>query len=212
MSIQKTDSSQCVLASGNKGKLAELSHALAGHNIELISQSEFNVSEAIEDAPTFIENALIKARHASQVTGLSALADDSGLVVPVLNGEPGIFSARYAMQPNTTRKPTDADNINKLLEQLQSHSDDKARAAYFVCALVYLRHADDPEPLISTGLWHGRILHTPEGENGFGYDPVFYCPKNKMASASMSKELKSSISHRAIALEALNKQLTDRSQ
>ncbi len=209
MTQQQKHASRCVLASGNKGKLAELAQALVAHNIELITQSEFNVSEAVEDAPTFIENALIKARHASRVTGLSALADDSGLVVPVLNGEPGIFSARYAMQPDDAQKPSDADNINKLLEQMQPHNND-ARAAYFVCALVYLRHAEDPEPLISTGLWHGHILQAPEGENGFGYDPVFYCPKNKMASACMSRELKSSTSHRARALEALNKQLTDR--
>ncbi len=207
--MASANKSQCVLASGNKGKLAELSNALADHGIELVSQSEFKVTEAIEDAPTFVENALIKARHASRSTGLSALADDSGLVVPALNGEPGIYSARYAMQPDVLQKPTDADNINKLLEQLQSHSDAE-RAAYFVCALVYLRHADDPEPIISTGLWHGSILHAPEGENGFGYDPVFYCPKNKMASASMSRELKSSVSHRAIALEALKTQLADR--
>lgn len=203
------DNVKCVLASGNKGKLAELSNALADYNIELISQSEFSVSEAIEDAPTFIENALIKARHASLATGMHALADDSGLVVPALNGDPGVLSARYAAQADSDTKPSDQDNINKLLEQLQPLNDD-ARSAYFVCALVLLRHAEDPEPLIATGLWHGQILPAPQGDNGFGYDPVFYCPKSKMASASMTKEMKTGISHRAIALKRLKALLTER--
>jgi len=143
---------KCVLASGNQGKLAELSGALAGHGIKLVSQSEYNVTEADENASTFVENSLIKARHASTSTGLCALADDSGLVVPALNGEPGIRSARYATTPGGNTKPTDQDNIDKLLTAL-APLPSEARAAYFVCALVFLRHAQDPEPLIATGLW-----------------------------------------------------------
>lgn len=195
---------QCVLASGNQGKLAELSDALTSHQITLVAQSEFNVTEAEETAVTFVENALIKARHASLATGMPALADDSGLVVPALNGAPGIYSARYAQLNSTDTKPTDLDNINKLLESLAPLQD---RAAYFACVLVYLRHAQDPEPIIATGQWHGTILDKPSGEGGFGYDPVFYCPDSKMTAATMGKDRKQQISHRAIALKKLHEQL-----
>ena len=195
----------CVLASGNVGKLAELSDALASHGIRLRAQSEFDVTEADENAATFIENALIKARHASSVTGLCALADDSGLVVPALNGEPGIHSARYASSQQG--KPSDAENIDKLLNAMTS-LDETQRAAYFVCALVYLRHPDDPEPVIATGLWHGNILTTPHGEGGFGYDPVFYCPESELSAAAMDKDKKRMVSHRAIALRELNIKLS----
>lgn len=197
---------KCVLASGNQGKLAELSGTLKIHGIELVSQSEFNVTEADENASTFIENALIKARHASVFTGHCALADDSGLVVPALNGEPGIYSARYAATPSSNAKPSDQDNIDKLLRAL-STMPEEARAAYFVCALVLLRYADDPEPVIATGLWHGRILPSAEDEGGFGYDPVFYCPKQGMSAAAMGKSVKSQVSHRAIALVELKQKL-----
>lgn len=197
---------KCVLASGNQGKLAELAGTLAGFDIELVSQSEFNVTEADENASTFIENSLIKARHASASTGLSALADDSGLVVPALNGEPGIRSARYASGTDNTR-PTDQDNIEKLLTVLKPLPP-HARAAYFVCALVFLRHAEDPEPVIATGLWHGQILTETDGDGGFGYDPVFYCPKLKMSAAAMGKAKKSAVSHRAIALAELKHKLS----
>jgi len=197
---------KCVLASGNKGKLNELAGVLTDLNIELISQSEFKVSEAIEDASTFVENALIKAKHASASTGLSALADDSGIVVPALHGEPGIRSARYAMTNDTDPRPTDQDNIDKLLEVLEPMPD-AARAAYFVCSLVFVRHAKDPEPVIANGIWHGRIQHTPDGEGGFGYDPVFYCPDAGMTAAGMGKEKKSTVSHRAIALKELKQKL-----
>lgn len=199
---------RCVLASGNQGKLAELSGTLADLGIELVSQSEFSVSEADENASTFIENSLIKARHASASTGLCAMADDSGLVVPALNGEPGIRSARYAATPDGTEsiKPTDQENIDKLLDVLKPLPPE-ARAAYFVCALVFLRHAKDPEPVIATGLWHGHILSEPDGDGGFGYDPVFYCPGQQMSAAAMGKEKKSAISHRAIALAELKHKL-----
>ena len=197
---------QCVLASGNEGKLAELSDALSDFQIDLISQKTLNVSEAEEPAATFVENALIKARHASKATGLCALADDSGLVVPALNGAPGVISARYAATPGSDQKPTDQDNIDKLLESLNPMSPE-ARSAYFVCVLVFLRHTDDPVPLIATGLWHGEILFEPEGDGGFGYDPVFYCPQQKMSAAAMGSEIKKSVSHRAIALEELKQQL-----
>jgi len=201
---------KCVLASGNQGKLAELSGALAGHGIKLVSQSEYNVTEADENASTFVENSLIKARHASTSTGLCALADDSGLVVPALNGEPGIRSARYATTPGGNTKPTDQNNIDKLLTAL-APLPSEARAAYFVCALVFLRHAQDPEPLIATGLWHGEILTEPAGDGGFGYDPVFYCPNQKMSAAVMGKAKKSTVSHRAIALAELKLKLSQSS-
>lgn len=200
------NSLRCVLASGNQGKLTELSGALADLNIELISQSEFNVTEAIEDASTFVENALIKAKHASFSTQLSALADDSGLVVPALNGEPGIRSARYAMT-NDGQKPTDQDNIDKLLEVLKPMPA-SARSAYFVCSLVFVRHAKDPEPVIANGIWHGQILHTAQDQGGFGYDPVFYCPEVGMTAAAMGKAKKSTVSHRAIALKELKQKLS----
>lgn len=212
MDSNSTKALRCVLASGNQGKLVELAGVLADLNIELISQSEFNVTEAIEDASTFVENALIKAKHASASTGLSAMADDSGIVVPALNGEPGIYSARYAMEADALpadarEKPTDQDNIDKLLEVLKPMPED-ARAAYFVCSLVFVRHAKDPEPVIANGIWHGRILHAAEGEGGFGYDPVFYCPQVGMTAAAMGKGKKSTVSHRAIALRELKQKLS----
>jgi XTP/dITP diphosphohydrolase len=194
---------QCVLASGNAGKLAELSAALADFNLQLISQSEFNYEEAEENAVTFVENALIKARHASAETGLPALADDSGLVVHSLNGEPGIYSARYAGSTDGS-KPTDAENITRLLSRL---GDTEDRSAHFVCVLALVKHRDDPEPLIATGRWHGSILSSPQGDSGFGYDPVFFCPRTGMSAAAMGKEKKSAISHRALAVQQLRELL-----
>ena len=199
-----TELSRCVLASGNQGKLKELGGALEPHGITLIAQSEFNITEADETAVTFVENALIKARHASAATGLAAMADDSGLVVPALNGAPGIYSARFAQQSDTDEKPTDLDNINKLLHTLKDFDN---RAAYFTCVLVYLRHAQDPEPIIASGHWHGRITEQVTGDGGFGYDPVFYCPVTEMTAAAMGKERKQQISHRAKALAFLQTQL-----
>lgn len=200
---------QCVLASGNAGKLAELSNALAAHGIDLRAQSEFNIPEADEPAVTFVENALIKARHASNLSGLPALADDSGLVVPALNGEPGVRSARYAAVDTSDIKPSDLDNTNKLLRTL-ALLPQASRAAYFVCLLVYVQHADDPLPMIATGIWHGTILDEVKGDGGFGYDPAFYCPATGMTAAEMGKQRKQEISHRALALRELNERLRTR--
>ncbi|OED39224.1 non-canonical purine NTP pyrophosphatase, RdgB/HAM1 family [Chromatiales bacterium (ex Bugula neritina AB1)] len=200
------EATTCVLASGNAGKLAELSNTLTQHRIRLIAQSEYNVSDVAETGITFLENALIKARHASAATGLPAMADDSGLVVPALNGQPGIYSARYAGTPDSDKKPTDDENIDKLLSELQPLPS-QARDAYFVCVLAYLQHPADPLPVIATGYWRGRILDERQGTDGFGYDPVFYCPGEKMTAAQMGKSRKRQISHRALALQELSERL-----
>ena len=154
-----------VLATSNQGKLAELKPLLAEFDYALVTQGELGVSDAVEDGRSFIENAIIKARHASAATGLPALADDSGLVVPALGGEPGIHSARYAGTHGDS-----AANIAKLLEAMRTLPDSQ-RAAHFTCVLVLLRHADDPEPLVAEGRWFGQVLLSPRGEKGFGYDP-----------------------------------------
>ncbi len=195
---------RCVLASGNAGKLKELSAALADFDCELLSQTGFNIPEAEETAVTFVENSLIKARHASAATGLPALADDSGLVVNALGGAPGIYSARYAAD-STNTKPYDADNIEKLLHELQGHND---RTGYFVCVLTLVKHPEDPEPLIAIGRWRGEILTKPTGSEGFGYDPVFYCPQAGMSAAEMGSERKGAISHRARAVKQLRQLLS----
>ena len=205
-----SDRTTCVLASGNRGKLVELAGALEPHNIHLVPQSEYQVTEADETAVTFIENALIKARHASRATGLPALADDSGLAVPVLGGAPGIYSARYARLDNgADQKPTDTDNMQKLLLELRNYVGEQ-RAARFVCVLAYLEHADDPEPVIANGSWSGRITDSIESEGGFGYDPIFYCPQTGMTAAAMGKDRKSAISHRSVAIKSLQQQLLHR--
>lgn len=215
-----SDNNTCVLASSNRGKLAEFTDALEPHNIRLVPQAEYQVTDADETAVTFVENALIKARHASLATGLPALADDSGLVVPALNGAPGIYSARYALfatgvlpnkktLPDSAQKPSDTDNIRKLLHELKNHSG-IGRAARFVCVLAYVEHADDPEPIIASGHWNGQITETIETEGGFGYDPVFYCPKTEMTAAAMGKERKRAISHRGVAIKSLQQQLQQR--
>jgi XTP/dITP diphosphohydrolase len=206
-----SESSICVLASGNRGKLVELSDALEPHNIRLVPQSEYDVTDADETAVTFVENALIKARHASLATGLPALADDSGLVVPVLAGAPGIYSARYAdLGTDTGQKPTDADNMQKLLHELRNYSGTD-RAARFVCVLAFLQHANDPEPIIAIGHWSGRIADTIEGDGGFGYDPIFFCPQTGATAAAMGKQKKQAISHRAAAITHLQQQLSKQS-
>lgn len=190
-----------VLASGNKGKIAELNALLADLTIEVIPQTELGVSDADETGLTFVENALIKARHAAAVTGLPAIADDSGLCVDVLQGAPGIYSARYAGVPSD-----DAKNNQKLLEALKPFRG-QAIKAQFVCVLVLVRYAEDPLPIICEGLWHGEILETPQGENGFGYDPLFWVPSEGLASAQLSKERKNTLSHRAQALRLLKQRL-----
>ncbi|QQD23084.1 RdgB/HAM1 family non-canonical purine NTP pyrophosphatase [Venatoribacter cucullus] len=194
-----------VLASGNAGKLREFRALFDTHfaqqHIEMLPQTELGVTEAEETGLSFVENAIIKARHACAVTGLPALADDSGLEVDALAGAPGIYSARYA-QPQDGFGSGDAANNAKLLAALQDITDEQ-RSARFQCVLVYMRHANDPTPQVFQGSWEGRILQAPEGTDGFGYDPLFYVPETGCASASLSKERKNQLSHRAKALQQL---------
>lgn len=189
--------SKIVLASGNAGKLREFQQMLGGSGIEFISQGSLGVSDADETGLSFVENAILKARHASAATGLPSMADDSGIEVDALKGRPGIYSARYA-GPGAT----DELNNRKLLDALR-HTPDEARGARFQCVIVFMRHAEDPMPFISQGSWEGRILHAPEGENGFGYDPLFYVPTHDCASALLDPSTKNSISHRGQALGQL---------
>lgn len=184
-----------IIASGNQGKLRELQHLLAPLAIEVIPQSTLNVPECEEPFCTFIENALAKARHASQVTGLPALADDSGLCVDALQGAPGVISARYAGEPKS-----DANNNQKLLETLKGI---KHRQAHFYCVIVLVRHANDPEPLIAEGTWDGEILDEYRGSDGFGYDPLFLDNKTGKTVAELPLEIKSRISHRGHAMTKL---------
>jgi XTP/dITP diphosphohydrolase len=186
-----------VLASSNAGKLAELQPLLAGAGYELLTQRELGVSDAIEDGRTFVENALIKARHACIGTGLPALADDSGIVVDALGGAPGLLSARYAGAHGDAQA-----NNRKLLAALEGLPEPN-RTARFVAVLVLLRHADDPLPLIAQGVWEGRILDAPRGANGFGYDPLFFDPLLGRGAAELEPELKNRVSHRGQALAAL---------
>lgn len=192
-----------VLASGNIGKIKELSTLLEDLNIEIIPQSAFDFEEAIEDGLSFIENAIIKARHAAKHTGLPAIADDSGIEVEYLNGEPGIHSARYANTGNAT------DNNLKLLKALENVPTTQ-RGARFRCSLVFITHKKDPSPLIAEGGWQGRILEDFHGENGFGYDPIFYAPEFDCSAAQLSNKQKNKISHRGKALQILKKKLTTR--
>lgn len=191
-----------VLATGNQGKVNELTSMLGDLNIEVVAQSEFHVPEVPETGTTFIENAIIKARHAAKLTGLPAIADDSGLEVDALNGAPGIYSARFA-----GNNASDQDNIDKLLKVMNGQSNRRAR---FWCVLVLMRHADDPTPLICQGTWEGEILTEQSGSNGFGYDPVFYVPEKNTSSAELDKATKNSLSHRGKALAQLLKQLKAR--
>lgn len=191
-----------VLATGNKGKVAELSAMLKPFALEIIPQTELSVSDADETGLTFVENAILKARHAALLTGLPAIADDSGLAVQALAGAPGIYSARYAGAATT-----DARNIEKLLAEL-SKVPVPARQAAFHCVLVYLRHAADPTPLICHGSWAGEIALTPAGNGGFGYDPVFYLPTLGKTAAELLPAEKQQLSHRGKALRHLLQQLT----
>lgn len=190
-----------VIASGNQGKITEIKHALKNTHFELISQNEFNVAEAEENGLSFIENALIKARNAARHTGLAALADDSGLVVDALCGAPGIYSARYA-GPDAS----DEDNVRKLLQQLKETPNTEA-SAHFHCAMAFVRHEKDAAPIIAEGVWHGRIVDTPKGENGFGYDPIFYLDSPGCTAAELSKDEKNSFSHRGLAIKELSRKL-----
>ncbi|TLM74296.1 RdgB/HAM1 family non-canonical purine NTP pyrophosphatase [Microbulbifer harenosus] len=183
-----------VLASGNAGKLREFSQLFAGWQIAVLPQSAFVAEEAVETGLSFIENALIKARHASRASGLPALADDSGLAVDALDGAPGIFSARYA-----GADASDDDNNRKLLDALENVPADR-RTASFHCALAFVRTPEDPVPLVCTARWQGMILESPAGDQGFGYDPLFYVPSEKLTSAQLPREVKNRLSHRAQAV------------
>ncbi len=193
--------STVVLATGNQGKVKELSNLLAQHAIEVVPQSNFNVPEVPETGTTFVENAIIKARHAAKITGLPAIADDSGLEVDALNGAPGVYSARYAGE-----NATDTDNTDKLLNTL-SNVPTAERTARFHCVLVYMKHAEDPTPIICHGVWEGSITTEKLGEQGFGYDPVFWQDEQQMTSAQLPRDLKNSLSHRGQALALLVKEL-----
>jgi len=193
-----------VLASGNAGKLVELRELLAGSGIELIAQSELGISDAEEPGLTFVENAILKARHAAGASGLPALADDSGLCVDALDGAPGLHSARYAGAHGDN-----AGNNAKLLRELDGMPDAK-RTAHFTCVLALLRGANDPDPIIATGRWRGRVLTAPRGERGFGYDPVFLPDDGGgLASAELEPALKNRISHRGKALAMLENALAN---
>ncbi len=193
-----------VLASNNQGKLAEFQALFQPLGIQLINQGSLGITEAEEPHHTFVENALVKARHASAASGLPALADDSGLVVPALNGAPGVLSARYASISGGEK--SDAANNRYLVQQLHDIQD---RSAFYVACLVFVRHAQDPCPIVAQAFWHGEIVAEPRGENGFGYDPHFYLPDLGCTAAQMDKTHKNSVSHRAMALKKLMLELKE---
>lgn len=196
-----------ILASNNLGKLKEFQALFkeADLAIEVVNQGSLGIQDAVEDGLSFIENAIIKARHAARLGKAPALADDSGLCVPLLNHAPGIYSARFAGEHGN-----DAANNQKLLDELKVYHDrGETVPAYFVCVLALVRHADDPLPLIAVGKWHGQIINQPAGEQGFGYDPVFYVPKLGKTSAQLDRETKNKLSHRGQALKALIETLKD---
>ncbi|MDO9220964.1 MAG: RdgB/HAM1 family non-canonical purine NTP pyrophosphatase [Thiobacillus sp.] len=187
--------SKLVIASGNAGKLREIARILAPLDIQAVPQSEFNVPDCPEPHVTFVENCLAKARHASAHSGLPALADDSGICVEALGGAPGVYSARYAGEPKSDQR-----NNEKLIAALAGEAN---RRAHYTCVMVYVRHPDDPEPIISEGRWHGEIIDTPRGENGFGYDPYFLVPQFGKTGAELDQDTKNAISHRGQALRDL---------
>ena len=184
-----------ILASNNAGKLKEFAQLLGPIGFELHPQGEFDVPEAEEPFGTFVENALQKARHAARLTGLPALADDSGVCVNALGGAPGVYSARFAGEPKS-----DARNNEKLIADLAAHTD---KSAYYYCVLVYVRHADDPQPVIADGVWRGQVIDAPRGSNGFGYDPYFLLPDFGRTAAELEPHEKNAVSHRGQALRAL---------
>jgi XTP/dITP diphosphohydrolase len=188
---------EIILASSNQGKVREINQLLTGLDLHVQPQTEYGVPDIEETGLTFVENAILKARNAAQYTGLPAIADDSGIEVDALRGEPGIYSARYAGEG-----ASDQANLEKLLTELGDLPEEK-RTARFQCLMVYMRHANDPTPLICQGTWDGRILFEPRGENGFGYDPVFYVPTHDCSSAELAADVKNSLSHRGQALRKL---------
>ncbi|WP_313685215.1 XTP/dITP diphosphatase [Pantoea sp.] len=186
-----------VLATGNPGKVRELADLLSAFGLDIVAQTELGVESAEETGLTFIENAILKARHAAQITGLPAIADDSGLAVDALGGAPGIYSARYA-----GLEASDQQNLEKLLVALDNVADGE-RQAQFHCVLVYVRHAADPTPLVFHGSWAGEITRAAAGQGGFGYDPIFYVPELGKTAAELSKDEKRAVSHRGKALTLL---------
>jgi len=192
---------QWVLATGNLGKVKEMSELLNSFSIEVLPQNHFNVSDVPETGTTFVENAIIKARHAAKITGLPAIADDSGLEVDFISGKPGIYSARFAGD-----NASDQDNIDLLLSKLEN-IEKSQRTARFQCVLVYMRHHLDPTPIICQGSWEGEILTAQQGKNGFGYDPIFWIESEQCASAELTKSRKSELSHRGKALKILVEKL-----
>jgi XTP/dITP diphosphohydrolase len=186
-----------VLASNNPGKVREIGQLLAGQDIEVLPQNDFDVPEAEETGLTFVENAILKARNAAHHSGLPAIADDSGIEVDALNGAPGIYSARFAGVG-----ASDEENLQKLLRDIKDVPENK-RTARFQCLMVYMRHENDPTPLICQGTWEGRILFEPSGSGGFGYDPIFYVPEQNCASAELAPEVKNRLSHRGQAIRKL---------
>lgn len=207
--VSSTPPDTLILASNNQGKLAEFQHLFteAALPFTLKPQGALGIEDAIEDGLSFIENALIKARHASRASGLPAIADDSGLCVPVLGGQPGIFSARFAQDDDSFADHKDGANNQKLLRLLMPLRDDKPIIGQFVCVLALVRHADDPLPVIAQGIWQGEILPSPRGEQGFGYDPLFWLPALQKSAAELAKAEKNAISHRGQAMQALRQQL-----
>lgn len=193
--MSQPSSEKIVLASGNSGKIKEIQTIL--HNFSVIPQQQFNIQEAEETGSTFIENAIIKARNAALYSNLPAIADDSGLVVDALKGAPGVISARYAGP-----QATDQENLQKLLDEMQGIPEEQ-RSARFICVIVLMRHANDPFPLISQGIWEGTILKQAQGTHGFGYDPVFWLASENCSSAELSAHRKNQLSHRGQALRHL---------
>ena len=192
-----------VLASSNAGKVREINNLLSQHDIEVVPQTAFDIPDAIEDGLSFVENAIIKARHAAKLSGSPAIADDSGIEVDALNHRPGIYSARYSGEGANSEK-----NNLKMLGELEGVAEEK-RTARYQCVMVFMRDADDPMPIITQGTLEGRILDAPRGDGGFGYDPIFFLPEHQCAAAEISLEEKNKISHRAIALNALVARLKD---
>jgi len=189
--------SRIVFASGNAGKVREIGQLLEGLSIDVLPQSDFNVPEIEETGCTFVENAILKARNAAHHTGLAVIADDSGIVVDVLQGRPGIVSARFAGVG-----ASDEDNLNKLIEMIKPFPEEQ-RTARFICSMVYLRHEYDPVPIIAQGVWEGQLITDPKGSNGFGYDPMFYVSSQQCTSAELTPEIKNKLSHRGQALTHL---------
>ena len=201
-----TDSrNKIVLASNNAGKIREINSLLENAGFEVLPLKQFTAAEAVEDGLSFVENAIKKARFAASASGLPAIADDSGIEVDALNGQPGIYSARYAGE-----NATDQQNLEKMLGAMSGIPDEQ-RSARFQCLMVYVRDENDPVPVICQGSWEGKILTAPQGENGFGYDPVFFVPEENCSAAELAAERKNQLSHRGKALKQLVKRLTNQS-